>query len=181
LLVRHGELVAQGQKLTADKFDPHKFFHEVGAPHFQEKLVEKVQAIYRQEGVVVHEKHIEIIARQMLGKVRITDAGDTKLSQGQEVDRSEFLEQNRWVISKGGQPAEAAPILLGITQVAKRTRSFLSAASFQNTNKILTEAAAMAKCDELQGIKECVMTGKIIPVGTGFQPHRNTEQSHQAG
>ena len=166
LRVANDDVVTKGQQLTETKYDP---YAEVEFPGFQESLISKVQAIYRQQDVTIHDKHIEIIVRQMLSKVRITEAGDTQFHQGQETDRVDFDEQNEWVTSKGGQPAEAVPILFGITQVAERAKSFLSAASFQNTTKILTKAATLSKTDPLLGMKERVMTGKLIPAGTGFK------------
>ena len=169
ILVANGDKVVKGQQLTANSFDPHKYLKEAGLQKFQEELVDRVQAVYRSQGVDIHEKHIEVIARQMFGKVRITEPGDAKYVRGQEVDRSDFLEQNEWIKSKGGQTSEATPILYGITQAALRTNSFLSAASFQYTTKILAEGAVLSKRDDLLGMKEKVMTGGLIPAGTGFK------------
>ena len=169
IIVSFGDRVLPGRRLTEGATDPHEIVAAFGPVKFMEQLVDEVQRIFQIQGVNIHPKHFEIIARQMLSKVRITESGDTILHRGQEVDRSDFLEQNEWVNAKGRQPAEAKPILLGITQVAQRTKSFLSAASFQYTRKTLTEAAVLSQRDDLLGMKEKVMTGGLIPAGTGFK------------
>jgi DNA-directed RNA polymerase subunit beta' len=124
------------------------------------------------QGVEINDKHIEIIVRQMLRKVKITDPGDTPLLWGDQVDKLDFEEENKKVVEKGGKPAEAVPVLLGITKASLETDSFISAASFQDTTRVLTEAATLGKVDRLRGFKENVIMGHLIPAGTGFPEHR---------
>jgi DNA-directed RNA polymerase subunit beta' len=131
-----------------------------------------VQEVYRLQGVTINDKHIEIIVRQMLRKVRITEPGDTSFLWGEQVDKLEFEGENERVEKMGGKPAEASPVLLGITKASLETDSFLSAASFQDTTRVLTEAATRSKVDSLRGFKENVIMGHIIPAGTGFDHHR---------
>jgi DNA-directed RNA polymerase subunit beta' len=131
-----------------------------------------VQEVYRLQGVEINDKHIEIIVRQMLRKVKITDPGDTKLLWGDQVDRLNFEAENKRVVDQGGKPAEATPVLLGITKASLETDSFISAASFQDTTRVLTEAATLGKVDRLRGFKENVIMGHLIPAGTGFPEHR---------
>jgi len=132
-----------------------------------------VQEVYRLQGVEINDKHIEIIVRQMLRKVKITEPGDTVLLWGDQVDRLEFEKENRRIIEQGGKPAEATPVLLGITKASLETDSFISAASFQDTTRVLTEAATLGKIDLLRGFKENVIMGHLIPAGTGFMEHRS--------
>ncbi len=129
-------------------------------------LVSEVQEVYRLQGVTINDKHIEIIVRQMLRKIRVTEAGDTQFLWGEQVDKLEFEAENEAVEKKGGKPAEASPVLLGITKASLETDSFLSAASFQDTTRVLTEAATRSKIDSLRGFKENVIMGHIIPAGT---------------
>jgi DNA-directed RNA polymerase subunit beta' len=131
-----------------------------------------VQEVYRLQGVTINDKHIEIIVRQMLRKVRITEPGDTQFLWGEQIDKIEFEKENERVEKMGGKPAEAQPVLLGITKASLETESFLSAASFQDTTRVLTEAATMSRVDYLHGFKENVIMGHIIPAGTGFNHHR---------
>jgi DNA-directed RNA polymerase subunit beta' len=138
-------------------------------------LVSEVQEVYRLQGVTINDKHIEIIVRQMLRKIRVTEAGDTQFLWGEQVDKLEFEAENERVEKKGGKPAEASPVLLGITKASLETDSFLSAASFQDTTRVLTEAATRSKIDSLRGFKENVIMGHIIPAGTGFDYHRRVE------
>jgi DNA-directed RNA polymerase subunit beta' len=141
----------------------------------QEYLVNEVQEVYRLQGVRINDKHIEIIIRQMLKKVRIEDPGDTEFLSTQQVDKWNFQKENNRVIKKGGKPAQATPLLLGITKASLTTESFISAASFQETTRVLTEAATSGKQDELSGLKENVIVGHLIPAGTGFRVHRDIE------
>jgi DNA-directed RNA polymerase subunit beta' len=138
-------------------------------------LVNEVQEVYRLQGVTINDKHIEIIVRQMLRKIRITEPGDTQFLWGEQIDKIEFDNENAAVEKKGGKPAEAQPVLLGITKASLETESFLSAASFQDTTRVLTEAATMSKVDYLRGFKENVIMGHIIPAGTGFDYHRKVK------
>jgi DNA-directed RNA polymerase subunit beta' len=133
-----------------------------------------VQQVYRLQGVSINDKHIEVIVRQMLRKVRIEDAGDTVFLIGEQVDRFAFARENEAVIVKGGRPATARPILLGITKASLTTDSFISAASFQETTRVLTEAAITGAVDDLVGLKENVIMGRLIPAGTGMTEYRNT-------
>jgi DNA-directed RNA polymerase subunit beta' len=134
-----------------------------------------VQEVYRLQGVTINDKHIEIIVRQMLRKVRITEPGDTNFLWGEQVDKIEFDKENQRVEKMGGKPSEAQPVLLGITKASLETESFLSAASFQDTTRVLTEAATTARVDYLRGFKENVIMGHIIPAGTGYNHHRKIE------
>jgi DNA-directed RNA polymerase subunit beta' len=137
--------------------------------------VNEVQEVYRLQGVHINDKHIELIIRQMLKKVRIEDPGDTEFLATQQVDKWKFQKENNRVIKKGGKPALATPLLLGITKASLTTESFISAASFQETTRVLTDAAASGKEDELFGLKENVIVGHLIPAGTGFRTHREIE------
>ena len=131
-------------------------------------LVDEVQEVYRLQGVRINDKHIEVIVKQMMRRVKVLDPGDTDFIIEEQIDRTKFEETNRAVIEDGGKPATAEPLILGITKASLSTESFISAASFQETTKVLTEAAIQGKEDYLQGLKENVIMGKIIPAGTGF-------------
>jgi DNA-directed RNA polymerase subunit beta' len=172
VIVFKGDFVKKGQQLTEGPMDPHEILDVCGPQELQEHLVGEVQEVYRLQGVTINDKHIEIIVRQMLRKVRITEPGDTQFLWGEQIDKLEFEEENERVEKKGGKPAEAAPVLLGITKASLETDSFLSAASFQDTTRVLTEAATRSKIDSLRGFKENVIMGHIIPAGTGFDMHR---------
>ena len=130
-------------------------------------LVNEIQEVYRLQGVVINDKHIEVIVRQMLQKVEIDDAGDTDLIQGEQLDKVEFDEINARLAAEGKKPAQGHPVLLGITKASLQTRSFISAASFQETTRVLTEASVAGKADTLDGLKENVIVGRLIPAGTG--------------
>ena len=173
IIVFKGDLVKKGQQLTEGPVVPHEILDVCGPQELQEHLVNEVQEVYRLQGVEISDKHIEIIIRQMLRKVKITDPGDTALLWGDQIDKLEFDGENRKVIEKGGKPAEASPVLLGITKASLETDSFISAASFQDTTRVLTEAATLGRIDHLRGFKENVIMGHLIPAGTGFQTHRN--------
>ena len=175
VIVFKGDFVKKGQQLTEGPIDPHEILDVCGPQELQEHLVNEVQEVYRLQGVTINDKHIEIIVRQMLRKVRITEPGDTSFLWGEQVDRIEFEEENQRVEKMGGKPAEAQPVLLGITKASLETESFLSAASFQDTTRVLTEAATMARVDYLRGFKENVIMGHIIPAGTGFNTHRKVK------
>ena len=172
VIVFKGDYVKKGQQLTEGPIDPHEILDICGPQELQEHLVNEVQEVYRLQGVTINDKHIEIIVRQMLRKVRITEPGDTTFLWGEQVDKLEFEEENQRVEKMGGKPAEAQPVLLGITKASLETESFLSAASFQDTTRVLTEAATRARVDYLRGFKENVIMGHIIPAGTGFDHHR---------
>jgi DNA-directed RNA polymerase subunit beta' len=172
VIVFKGDYVKKGQQLTEGPIDPHEILDICGPQELQEHLVNEVQEVYRLQGVTINDKHIETIVRQMLRKVRITEPGDTTFLWGEQIDKLEFEEENQRVEKMGGKPAEAQPVLLGITKASLETESFLSAASFQDTTRVLTEAATRAKVDYLRGFKENVIMGHIIPAGTGFDHHR---------
>ena len=172
VIVFKGDMVKKGQQMTEGPMDPHEILDVCGPQELQEHLVGEVQEVYRLQGVTINDKHIEIIVRQMLRKVRVTEAGDTQFLWGEQVEKLEFEAENERVEKMGGKPAEASPVLLGITKASLETDSFLSAASFQDTTRVLTEAATRSKVDSLRGFKENVIMGHIIPAGTGFDMHR---------
>src|SRR5580765_4737800 len=172
VIVFKGDYVKKGQQLTEGPIVPHEILDVCGPQELQEHLVNEVQEVYRLQGVTINDKHIEIIVRQMLRKVRITEPGDTTFLWGEQIDKIEFEEENQRVEKMGGKPSEAQPVLLGITKASLETESFLSAASFQDTTRVLTEAATRARVDYLRGFKENVIMGHIIPAGTGFDHHR---------
>ena len=172
IIVFKGDFVKKGSQLTEGPVVPHEILEVCGPQDLQEHLVNEVQEVYRLQGVEINDKHIEIIVRQMLRKVKITDPGDTKLLWGDQVDRLNFEAENKRVGEQGGKPAEATPVLLGITKASLETDSFISAASFQDTTRVLTEAATLGKVDRLRGFKENVIMGHLIPAGTGFPEHR---------
>ena len=173
VIVFKGDYVKKGSQLTEGPIVPHEILEVCGPQELQEHLVNEVQEVYRLQGVTINDKHIEIIVRQMLRKVRVTEPGDTIFLWGEQVERTIFERENRRVEEMGGQPAEASPVLLGITKASLETESFLSAASFQDTTRVLTDAATMGKVDYLRGFKENVIMGHIIPAGTGYPKHRN--------
>jgi DNA-directed RNA polymerase subunit beta' len=172
ITVSKGDLVKKGSQLTEGPIVPHEILEVCGPQDLQEHLVNEVQEVYRLQGVEINDKHIEIIVRQMLRKVKVTEPGDTEMLWGDQVDRLEFDRENRRVAEQGGKPAEAVPVLLGITKASLETDSFISAASFQDTTRVLTEAATLGKIDYLRGFKENVIMGHLIPAGTGFAEHR---------
>jgi len=139
----------------------------------QKYLVNEIQEVYRQQGVTINDKHIEVIVRQMLRWVRIKDPGDTEFVLDEQVDRFHFQEENERVVKMGGRPAQAEPLLLGITKASLSTDSFISAASFQETTRVLTEAAVSGRIDFLRGLKENVIVGRLIPAGTGMKYYRH--------
>jgi len=175
IIVAKGDFVKKGSQLTDGPVPPHDILEVCGPQALQEHLVNEVQEVYRLQGVEINDKHIEIIVRQMLRKVKVTEPGDTSLLWGDQVDRLEFEAENLKVVEKGGKPAEASPVLLGITKASLETDSFISAASFQDTTRVLTEAATLGKIDILRGFKENVIMGHLIPAGTGFPGYRQAK------
>ncbi|HEX2069717.1 MAG TPA: DNA-directed RNA polymerase subunit beta' [Actinomycetota bacterium] len=173
LAVSDGDRVEVGQQLTEGSVNPHEKLRVEGVQALQMHLVEEVQEVYRSQGVTIHDKHIELIIRQMLRKVHIIEPGDTEFLPGELVDRKRFEETNAQVVEAGGEPASARPILMGITKASLATDSWLAAASFQETTRVLTEASISAKSDPLLGLKENVIIGKLIPAGTGMSRYRN--------
>lgn len=176
LEVQSGDRVEKGQQLTSGVVIPHEILDICGTRELQKYLVNQVQEVYRLQGVDISDKHIEIIVRQMLKKVRVVDPGDTNLLFGEEVDKKEFELENNKVTKEGGKAAQAQVVLLGITKASLSTESFISAASFQDTTRVLTEAACAGKTDYLLGFKENVIMGHIIPGGTGFERHKKVKK-----
>jgi len=172
-LVQPGDMVHKGQKLTEGAVIPHDILEILGSHALMEHLVSEVQDVYRLQGVEINDKHIEIIIRQMLRKVRITDPGDTQFLWGDQIEKTTFEIINEDISEQGGKPAEGEPVLLGITKASLETDSFISAASFQDTTRVLTEASTLGKVDYLRGFKENVIMGHLIPAGTGFHTTRN--------
>jgi DNA-directed RNA polymerase subunit beta' len=154
--------------------NPHDILSVLGPRELQKYLVNEVQEVYRLQGVVINDKHIEVITRQMLKKVRIEDAGDSSFLPGTQVNKSVFDDENEKVLSEGGKPALGKPVLLGITKASLSTDSFISGASFQETTRVLTEAAINGRTDDLRGLKENVIVGRLIPAGTGWGEYRET-------
>lgn len=167
LTVSKGDRVKKGQKLTEGSIIPHALLEICGPQALQRYLVNEIQLVYRAQGVEINDKHIETIIRQMMQKVKVVNRGSTKYLSGEQIDKFAFLEENRRIIEQGGTPAEAEPVLLGITKASLATESFISSASFQDTTRILTEAATLGKRDMLNGFKENVITGHLVPAGTG--------------
>ncbi len=168
-----GAHVEVGEKLTEGTIDPHELLRILGPRAVQVHLTHEVQEVYRSQGVLIHDKHIEIIIRQMLKRVTVIDSGSTEFLPGVLVDRALFESENRRLVSEGGEPAAGRPVLMGITKASLATDSWLSAASFQETTRVLTDAAIHARSDSLIGLKENVIIGKLIPAGTGISKYRN--------
>ncbi len=175
LLVEDGAQVEVGTPLVVGPLDPKQILDVLGIRAVQSHLVDQVQQVYRSQGVSIHDKHIEIICRQMLKRVTILESGDTDLLAGELVDRASFESANRTAVAEGLQPAQGRPVMLGITKASLATDSWLSAASFQETTRVLTEAAIQGKSDPLLGLKENVILGKLIPAGTGLARYRNVK------
>ncbi len=175
ITVHDGDFVAAGELLTEGYPELHDILKIKGEKYLANYLVEEIQDVYRFQGVNINDKHIEIIVRQMLKKVSITDPGDTTFLMGEQVDKPRFMEENSKVIAQGLKPAMAEPLVLGITQASLSTDSFISAASFQETTKVLTEASLLGKEDHLRGLKENVIVGRLIPAGTGFRQYVDAE------
>ena len=172
--VHEGDWVHAGEPLMDGSANPHDILDVLGPKELQKYLVDEVQEVYRLQGVSINDKHIEIIVRQMLRRVKIEDPGDTEFLIGSQVDKFVFADENERVMTKGGRPAIGKPILLGITKASLSTDSFISAASFQETTRVLTEAAIAGKVDELLGLKENVIVGRLIPAGTGLFEYRES-------
>jgi DNA-directed RNA polymerase subunit beta' len=168
IFVEDGDRVVPGQQLTDGAKSPQTVLMTQGRDEVQRYIIDEVQRVYRSQGVNTNDKHIEVICRQMLRKVSITHPGDTDFLQDERIDRFEFNQINEEILAQGGEPATGMPVLLGITKASLETDSFLSAASFQETTRVLTEAAINGKVDSLRGLKENVIIGKLIPAGSGF-------------
>jgi len=172
VLVHDGQVVNKGEMIVEGPADPHDILHLKGIEELAIYIVDEVQDVYRLQGVKINDKHIEVIVRQMLRRVQITNPGDTSFITGEQVERSKLYDENDRVIAEGKQPAQFENILLGITKASLSTDSFISAASFQETTRVLTEAAIMGKVDTLRGLKENVIIGRLIPAGTGLAYRR---------
>ncbi|HWS52599.1 MAG TPA: hypothetical protein VN228_00620, partial [Pyrinomonadaceae bacterium] len=171
--VQEGDRVRAGEALMDGPLNPHDILRVLGMNRLQEYLTNEIQEVYRLQGVNINDKHIEVIVRQMLRWVKISDVGDTDFLLDEQVDRFRFADENARVTGEGGEPAKAEPLLLGITKASLSTDSFISAASFQETTRVLTEAAISGRIDYLRGLKENVIMGRLIPAGTGMEFYRN--------
>ncbi|WKZ82154.1 MAG: DNA-directed RNA polymerase subunit beta' [Acidimicrobiia bacterium] len=177
LRVRDGEIIEPGTPLTEGPLDPKEVLEIMGVRATQRYLVDEVQEVYRSQGVDIHDKHIELIVRQMLRRIRVVNPGDSNFLPAELIDGQEFREINRQLVAEGKRPAEGRPELMGITKASLATDSWLSAASFQETTRVLTEAAIQGKSDFLRGLKENVIIGKLIPAGTGADPYQSVQPS----
>jgi len=175
LKVKNGDYVTAGQELTEGSVNPHDLLRIQGPAGVQIYLLQEVQKVYRMQGVDINDKHIEVMIRQMMRKKRVDESGDTEMLPGILVDKFDFEKENQKVIAAGGEPAKGTEVLLGITKASLATDSFLSAASFQETTRVLTEAAIKGKMDPLLGLKENVIIGKLVPAGTGMSRYRSIE------
>jgi DNA-directed RNA polymerase subunit beta' len=173
--VQEGDHVRKGDLLLDGNPAPHDILKVMGVEALATYLVNEIQEVYRLQGVKINDKHIEVIVRQMLQKVEIGEAGGTTFLAGEQVDREEFEVENAKTIAAGGKPASSTPVLQGITKASLQTRSFISAASFQETTRVLTEAAVSGRADDLIGLKENVIVGRLIPAGTGAMMNRLKE------
>lgn len=171
--VHEGDYVRAGEPLMDGSSNPHDILRVLGVKELAKYLVDEVQEVYRLQGVKINDKHIEVIVRQMLRRVRIKEVGDTNLLIDDQVERYVFEEENAKAFAEGKRPATAEPLLLGITKASLSTESFISAASFQETTKVLTQAAIEGKVDALRGLKENVIMGRLIPAGTGIPRYRH--------
>jgi len=173
--VLEGDYVRAGEALMDGSADPHDILKIRGLKELAKYLVNEVQEVYRLQGVKINDKHIEVVVRQMVRQVSVTDPGDSHFLIGDNVEKWRFQEENESIIEKGGNPASARPLLLGITKASLNTESFISAASFQETTKVLSDASIAGKVDHLKGLKENVIMGRLIPAGTGLKAYRNVE------
>ncbi len=181
LRVHEGDRVRAGDRLTEGPVNPHDILLIKGPRAVQEYLLNEVQEVYRLQGVRISDKHIGVIVRQMLQKVRVTDPGDTDFLEGETVDKLTFRDENERVIKRKGTPAQAEPVLLGITKASLTTQSFISAASFQETTRVLTDAAIRGAKDDLLGLKENIIIGHLIPAGSGHLPVRRDRHRAAGG
>jgi DNA-directed RNA polymerase subunit beta' len=175
--VQEGERVKAGEPLMDGPLNPHDILAVLGEKELQAYLVNEIQEVYRLQGVNISDKHIEVIVRQMMRWVKVEDVGDTRFLLEEQLDKFAFREENERVIKEGGKPATGRPLLLGITKASLSTDSFISAASFQETTRVLTEASINGKVDHLRGLKENVIVGRLIPAGTGMEYYRNVRLS----
>jgi DNA-directed RNA polymerase subunit beta' len=181
LRVQNGDKVKVGEQLTEGVLNPNRILRVLGREAAQVYLLGEVQKVYRSQGVLVNDKHIEVIIRQMTNKVRIVTGGDSDYLAGELLDYQKFQKMNEDLMAQGKRPASARPILLGITKAALSTESFLSASSFQHTINVLAQAAIEGKRDDLFGLKENVILGKLIPAGTGYHHYHGNEEEAEGG
>jgi DNA-directed RNA polymerase subunit beta' len=172
VMVHDGQVVNKGEFIVDGPADPHDILRLQGVEALARYITDEVQDVYRLQGVKINDKHIEVIVRQMLRRVQVDDAGETRFIQGEQVERADVLKENETVEADGKKPATFSYMLLGITKASLSTDSFISAASFQETTRVLTEAAIMGKKDDLRGLKENVIVGRLIPAGTGMAYHK---------
>jgi DNA-directed RNA polymerase subunit beta' len=173
--VHEGDFVRAGEALMDGPSNPHDILRVLGDKALARYLVDEIQEVYKLQGVKINDKHIEVIVRQMLKRVKIREVGDTHFLVDDQVEKFVFEEENARVMEEGGKPAEGEPLFLGITKASLITDSFISAASFQETTKVLTQAAVAGKVDNLKGLKENVIMGRLIPAGTGLSKYRPLE------
>jgi DNA-directed RNA polymerase subunit beta' len=173
--VQNGDHVRAGEALMDGAANPHDILRVKGEKELAAFLVNEIQQVYRLQGVKINDKHIETIVRQMLRRVRIADVGDTSFLADEQVEKFVFEAENEKVLEAGGRPAQGEPLLLGITKASLSTESFISASSFQETTKVLTEAAISGKTDHLRGLKENVIMGRLIPAGTGLGAYKHLD------
>jgi DNA-directed RNA polymerase subunit beta' len=173
VMAHDGQVVNKGESIVDGPADPHDILRLLGVEALARYITDEVQDVYRLQGVKINDKHIEVIVRQMLRRVQIVDIGDSEFITGEQVERSEVLQVNDQLEAEGKKPATYEYLLLGITKASLSTDSFISAASFQETTRVLTEAAIMGKKDDLRGLKENVIVGRLIPAGTGLAYHKN--------
>jgi DNA-directed RNA polymerase subunit beta' len=179
ILVHEGQVVNKGEVIVDGPADPQDILRLLGMEELARYIVDEVQDVYRLQGVKINDKHIEVIVRQMLRRVVVDNAGDSSYITGEQVERSEILNTNEALQADGKLPATYSNLLLGITKASLSTDSFISAASFQETTRVLTEAAIMGKCDDLRGLKENVIVGRLIPAGTGLAYHQARKAKDQ--
>jgi DNA-directed RNA polymerase subunit beta' len=179
LNVFEGEKVVRGEIIADGEPNPHDILRLQGVERLADYLVREIQDVYRLQGVKINDKHIEVIIRQMLRKVEITGSGDTRLLRGEQLDKARLLEVNLEMEARDGEPARFDPVLLGITKASLATESFISAASFQETTRVLTEAAVRGLRDDQRGLKENVNVGRLIPAGTGYAYHEDRRRTQE--
>ena len=179
IIVKKGDMIEDGERITLGSINPHDILRIKGINALQQYILQEVQRVYRMQGVDINDKHIEVIIRQMLSKVKIDESGDTDLLPGSLISLSEFLKVNKEVSAENKKEAEGERVLLGITKASLATDSFLSAASFQETTRVLTDAAIKGKTDYLIGLKENVIIGNLIPAGTGMKKYKKVVIEHE--
>ena len=172
LRVHEGDRVKAGDRISEGAIDPHDILRIMGENAVQRYLLDEIQSVYRLQGVTINDKHIEVIVTQMLNKIKIENPGDTRFLEGDDIEKQVLREENDLVVAEGGEPATFKPMLLGITRASLTTESFLSAASFQETTKVLSKAAVEGKIDKLKGLKENLIMGNLIPAGTGCKIYK---------